>query len=231
MAGKTGYVSNTYEYELAEQRYKIGRSYVEYQLWAAGDCAANEDENGMLEALRKATLAEYASDDDNIDRKQEKCYTDLVMVHLNTMNASGSSYADIMSYINENLKKAGNNALLIELWFYYDDLYHQEIGMPRIQETGIRKLGAGYILPESNTRELMYYEITDLTDYEKYFALFEIYARHGRTFSDSVVNAYFQQFSWYDGSVARESFDESVLNDAERNNIDAILASLGIRGF
>ncbi len=231
VADRTGYVRTTYEYELAEQRYKIGRAYVEYQFGLAGECAVNEDESGMLEALYRASHAEYISGDDNIDRKKERYYTDLVLVHLNNMNAVGSSYPDIMSYINENLKNTGNNCMLIELWFYYDDLYHQEIGVPRIHETSVRRLGAGYILPESSTRELMYSEITDLTDYEKYFALFEIYARHGRTFSDSVVNAYFQQFGWYEGNVARESFDENVLNDAERKNVDAILSFMGIRGF
>ncbi len=223
VADRTGYVSDTYEYSLTEQRYKIGRAYVEYQFEVAGDCIANEDENGMLEALWRASEAEYASDDDNIDRKREKYYTDMVMIHLNNMNAAGSSSVDIMSYIDDNLAKTGNNCLIMELWHYYDDLYHRQIGVQRMQATSIRTYGAGYILPESDSRTLTYYDVDALTEYELYFALYEIYARHGRTFSDNEVNTHFRRFSWYQGNVNREDFDESVLSDVERTNIDFII--------
>ena len=158
VADRTGYVSDTYEYSLTEHRYKIGRAYVEYQFEVAGDCIANEDENGMLEALWRASEAEYASDDDNIDRKREKYYTDMVMIHLNNMNAAGSSSVDIMSYIDDNLAKTGNNCLIMELWHYYDDLYHRQIGVQRMQATSIRTYGAGYILPESDSRTLTLYD-------------------------------------------------------------------------
>lgn len=223
VADRTGYVRATYEYELAEQRYKIGRAYVDYQFAAAGECAVKEDENGMLEALQKAAEAEYISGDDNIDRKREKMYTDLVIVHLTNMSASGRSNVDIMNYIDDNLAKTGNNCMVMEFWHYYDDRYHQEIGVQRMQATRVRTYGAGYILPESDSRELTYYDIDVLTEYELYFALYEIYARHGRIFSDKEVNAHFRQFVWYQGNVSREDFDESVLSDVERTNIDIII--------
>jgi len=223
VADRTGYVRMTYEYELTEQRYKIGRAYVEYQFEVAGECAANEDENGMLEALQRAAEAEYISGDDKIDRKREKFYTDLVLVHLNSMNAWGSSYVDIMNYIDDSLAKTGNNCMIMEFWHYYDDLYHRQIGIQRMQATNVWTYGAGYILPESDSRNLTYYDIDMLTEYEVYFALYEIYARHGRTFSDNEVNEHFRQFAWYQGNVSREDFDESVLSDVERTNINLII--------
>lgn len=223
VADKTGYVRNTYEFELAEQRYKIGRAYVEYQFEIAGDCVAIEDENGMLEALQRASEAEYISNDDKIDRKREYFYTNMVMVRLNNMRVSGSSYVDIMDYIDDNLSKTGNNCIFMEIWHYYDTLYHQQIGEQSMQTTKINTYGAGYILLESDSRVMTYSDLYPLTEYELYFALYEIYARHGRTFGDNKVNTHFQKFAWYQGNVSRETFDESVLSDIERENIDLII--------
>jgi hypothetical protein len=62
-------------------------------------------------------------------------------------------------------------------------------------------------------------------------AYFEIYARHGRTFSDSVVNEYFNGLSWYNGKVAPVSFDESDLNDYEKNNAILIYEYQRAKGY
>jgi hypothetical protein len=47
----------------------------------------------------------------------------------------------------------------------------------------------------------------------------EIYARHGRRFSDPMLQRYFASFSWY---KPNDGFRESQLNDTERKNAELI---------
>lgn len=225
VADRTGYLEDKHEYDLTQQTYNISQIYIESMSWKAQECANNEDEAGMLDALQK--MAEYASESD-IDRKREQLYTDMILVHMDNMEKTGSTYPDRMAYISQNLSKSGNNCLLIELWYFFQDVYYKQIGVQKMQVTQIRRLGSGYIIPDSDSRELTYNDVFDLSEYETYFALFEIYARHGRQFSDSSVNRHFQQFGWYSGNVDRNDFDEGVLSDAERKNINLLIGVLGL---
>ena len=52
----------------------------------------------------------------------------------------------------------------------------------------------------------------------------EIYARHGRKFIDTQIQAYFNSKSWYHGTVEAADFDASVLSSIERTNISFISA-------
>lgn len=49
-----------------------------------------------------------------------------------------------------------------------------------------------------------------------------IYARHGRMFNDATLQAYFEQFDWYEPTVAPEAFSDSVFNYTELANIAMI---------
>ena len=51
------------------------------------------------------------------------------------------------------------------------------------------------------------------------YARNEIYARHGRKFTDKKLQDYFDNQSWYEGTVEPEDFDESVLSKVEKKNI------------
>lgn len=51
----------------------------------------------------------------------------------------------------------------------------------------------------------------------------EIYARHGRMFKDSELQAYFESKAWYTPVYTPEEFDESVLNECELANRDMIV--------
>ena len=80
-----------------------------------------------------------------------------------------------------------------------------------------------YILPDSSTRVYSASELDSLTSNQLWLARNEIYARHGRKFSNSTLQEYFNGKSWYNGTIAPENFDESVLNGVERQNVDAIM--------
>ena len=86
-----------------------------------------------------------------------------------------------------------------------------------------------YVLPESNTRVYSQSELAGLSANELFIARNEIYARHGRQFTDKTLQDYFSGKSWYSGTIAPSDFDASVLNSYERQNVDAILAAEAAR--
>lgn len=80
-----------------------------------------------------------------------------------------------------------------------------------------------YILPESSERYLDYPDLEGIDGFELELARNEIYARHGRLFDTEEIQEYFDNCTWYNGTIAPEDFDESVLNQYEKANIDFIL--------
>lgn len=50
----------------------------------------------------------------------------------------------------------------------------------------------------------------------------EIYARHGRMFSDQDIQDYFNQQDWYVAQASGAVFDESCLNEVESYNVELI---------
>lgn len=79
-----------------------------------------------------------------------------------------------------------------------------------------------YILPDSSSRIIDPSEFGDFSINDMQMAINEIYARHGRRFQDEGIQAYFDSKSWYSGTVEPDYFDESVLSDVERENIDTL---------
>ena len=88
---------------------------------------------------------------------------------------------------------------------------------------GLSRDAGYYILPESSKRELSYDDISYLSASEKQMAINEIYARHGRKFLIPQVQKYFNEKSWYKGTVEASAFDESVLSECEEENIGKLL--------
>ena len=80
------------------------------------------------------------------------------------------------------------------------------------------------MLADSSTRLITASELDALTANQLWLARNEIYARHGRKFANTELQNYFNGKSWYNGTIAPENFDESVLSSIERQNVDAILA-------
>lgn len=79
-----------------------------------------------------------------------------------------------------------------------------------------------FLLPDSASRNLSKSELTSLSHEDLNLALNEIFARHGRIFSDPSIKAYFNAQSWYHGTVSADDFDMSVLNEYELYNINLI---------
>ncbi|XME04132.1 protein kinase domain-containing protein [Lachnospiraceae bacterium C1.1] len=82
-----------------------------------------------------------------------------------------------------------------------------------------------YILPESDSRYYTRDELSSLGYSDLKLARNEIFAKHGRKFRDSELNAYFSSKSWYVPAIEPEEFDatyETRLNDYEKENINLI---------
>lgn len=82
-----------------------------------------------------------------------------------------------------------------------------------------------YIISDSNTRELKEKELDDYTEKQLYYARNEIYARHGRIFSNTNLREYFESRSWYNGKIKADDFDKgNYLSRVETKNAALILS-------
>lgn len=70
-----------------------------------------------------------------------------------------------------------------------------------------------FVLPDSDSTYCSRADLADLSEAELEIARQEIYARHGRTFSDGALQAYFQARSWYTPGA------EDALTDCEEANL------------
>jgi len=83
--------------------------------------------------------------------------------------------------------------------------------------------GTGWVYMNSNKVYLNATEISHLSDNDVKIALYEMYARYGCTFADSLMQEYFESLDWYKkGSAEESSFDAGTFNDIEKWNIDLL---------
>lgn len=88
-----------------------------------------------------------------------------------------------------------------------------------------------YILPQSNSELISAADLSGFDAEKCKLARNEIYARHGRRFRDSAIQAYFDSKPWYSGTVAPDDFQESVLSDIEIYNRNIISDFEASKGF
>ncbi len=86
------------------------------------------------------------------------------------------------------------------------------------EETFEDTLNDDYIIPDSDSVELTYADIDDLTLKELNYAKNEIYARHGRKFKSNELQTYFNSKSWYEGTIEPDDFSDEMLSELELNN-------------
>lgn len=81
----------------------------------------------------------------------------------------------------------------------------------------------GYVLAESDSRLYSSNELVALSDWQLFLARNEIFARHGRRFSNADLRAYFESCPWYDGQYDPDDFDSWFSpNEYEKVNADLI---------
>ncbi|MFO8080354.1 MAG: stalk domain-containing protein [Armatimonadota bacterium] len=88
-------------------------------------------------------------------------------------------------------------------------LYVEDAVQPRSRPA------SGELLPQSNDRRLSTGDLAGLSNWQLTLARNEIYARHGRSFNNAHIRAYFQSTGWYS---PRSNFRESWLSQTEQSN-------------
>lgn len=81
---------------------------------------------------------------------------------------------------------------------------------------------SGYILPDIASRYFTYDDLDGLSKEQLRLARNEVYARHGRKFETEDLNQYFSSQPWYSGYLSADEFNESVLNEFEKANLEII---------
>lgn len=92
---------------------------------------------------------------------------------------------------------------------------------PEEDEMASYATDSGYILADSDKRAYSREELSRLDDYSLQMAINEIYARHGRKFDSPEIRDYFENKTWYQGTVDPEDFDgteNSRFNEYEIRN-------------
>ncbi len=121
-----------------------------------------------------------------------------------------------------------------DVTFWYDDeaISNEYMEMSRDKEKIMDSLSVGaenvkydareYVIPMSDTKEIPEYYLENFSEHALWLARNEIYARHGREFTNAYLANYFASCSWYTPTVSADAFDENVLSQTEKNNLDKI---------
>lgn len=80
-----------------------------------------------------------------------------------------------------------------------------------------------YVLPGSDSRYIDKLELDNFSADECRLARNEIYARHGRMFTDEGLQSFFDSKEWYSGYISPDDWDENSLNEFEFHNRDVIV--------
>lgn len=95
----------------------------------------------------------------------------------------------------------------------------------QIAVPGIHDHAEEYILPTSSLFPLDPVMLGDFSDNTLWIARNEIYARHGRQFTNGYLQQYFNRCTWYEGEIPPQEFQESVLSQVERDNLKLLSAA------
>lgn len=82
-----------------------------------------------------------------------------------------------------------------------------------------------YMFPTSSILALDQEMLADFSANSLWIGRNEIYARHGRQFDNVYLQQYFERCTWYKGEIPAQEFQESVLNQTEKDNIKLLQAA------
>lgn len=172
--------------------------------------------------IEKRKVAKYSTKKDVekvLEKKRE--FTDMMIDdynHLddesNTTSSSSTEYTEEASADMEEEDEEDTSS---------DSEYASEEASTDIaEEETEQSSGNDYILAGSDSRYITKDEVENLSESDRRLAKNEIYARHGRIFDNEDLREYFESKSWYKGTVNPDDFDEKILNEYEKANIDLI---------
>lgn len=144
-------------------------------------------------------------------------------VFLMLSNPVDLSYDLRVLYNSEDEQNRIMDEIIMDIMGEFEENHDETNNTEVLNETEESEDGT-YILEDSDIRYVTEDEVASLSPEEIRLAKNEIYARHGRIFDSEDLQEYFESQSWYYGEIAPEDFDESVLNEYERANIDLLVS-------
>lgn len=149
-------------------------------------------------------------------KKYHTAYAQVVSAKVgNWLQNAGTDYEkaadDVLNYFDE----VDNNCWIVE--------YYEHLSAEAGKSYAVPRVNGDYVIADSDTRELTSADLDALSSEEVRIARYEIYARHGKDFTDPSVNSYFQGKSWYNFTTSYAEFDEYSLSDIELYNRDFII--------
>ena len=124
-------------------------------------------------------------------------------------------------YVKENSTKESSESLETNLTKEAEALPNDDL-IDIESNTTLEDSNNEYILPDVRDRYLTESDLIHLNKDMLRLARNEVYARHGRKFETEDLKLYFNAQSWYQGVLSQEKFDDSVLNEYEKYNLDLI---------
>ncbi len=95
----------------------------------------------------------------------------------------------------------------------------------QIAASGVHGNADEYMFPTSSILALDQEILREYSDNNLWIGRNEIYARHGRQFDNVYLQQYFDQCTWYKGEIPAQEFQESVLNQTEKDNLKLLQAA------
>lgn len=95
----------------------------------------------------------------------------------------------------------------------------------QISVAGVHGNADEYMLSTSSIFMLDQAMLADMSNNNLWIARNEIYARHNKQFTNAYLQQYFNQCTWYEGKIPANEFQESVLSQIEKDNIQILVAA------
>lgn len=221
-------IYSVFTYEIYNGKYTIDElQRLAYSLFA--------DYDGILpECPDCATIQQEGDTVTFMPATPEERFVSLLEFEVLEDGSVDAIYNDIMGYGDEPASKLFVHLVKNEMVDYssYKPLYYRidflESRPEKTEEdyTDIpeeNSLEGEFIFADSDNRCLTAGDLAGLDADTLRYARNEIYARHGRRFNDPELQSYFDSKSWYQGIIAPEDFQESMLSDIEQKNAELIL--------
>lgn len=136
----------------------------------------------------------------------------------------GEDWSDEEDELDDEDWSDGSDDLDDEDWSDEEDELDEEDGADEEDELEEENLeNNDDMFPLSSSTYLVMSDLEGLTKEECRIGRNEIYARHGRLFTDEFLQDYFNSKDWYEGYIEPEDFDETMLNEYEISNRDLIV--------
>lgn len=170
-----------------------------------------------------AAIEQELDSQEQIEAKQLKVLLETDLANNMQELAKEKQYQKIMDELNsQNSRLSSKDTVIENLLDIYTKEYQELSSSNEKEQDTTQENIENYIIPDSNSRYLTEDEVKNLSLKEINYAKNEIYARHGRKFDSQELQNYFNNQSWYHGTIEPENFQNSLLNDYEQKNAELL---------